>query len=90
MPADEFVRALQRALVVRGVRVEPAARFDFVARAFGARAYVHVAWADRGLEATVKLKSGLFASPAALERVLLEAGREAQAKLVYAPGDTIL
>lgn len=89
-PADEFVRALQRGLIVRGVMVDPATHFDFVARAFGARGYVKVAWAERGLEVTVKLKSGLFASPAGLERLLLDAGREAQAKLVFSPGDTIL
>lgn len=89
-PADEFVRAFQRALVVRGVLVEPATTFDFVARAFGTRAYVKVGWADDGLELVAKLKSGLFASPAGLEALLLEAGREAQAKVTYAPGDTIL
>lgn len=90
VPADEFSRALQRALVVRGIQVEPAQHFDFVARAFGSRAYVQVAWADRGLEVVAKIKSGLFASPAALERILLDTGREAQAKLVFTPGDTIL
>lgn len=90
VPADEFSRALQRALVVRGLQVDPAQHFDFVARGFGARAYVAVAWAEGGLQLTAKLKSGLFASPAALERLLLEAGRETQAKLVFTPGDTIL
>lgn len=90
VPADEFARAFQRALVLRGVEVDPAQHFDFSARAFGARAFVQIAWADRGIELTAKIKSGLFASPAALERVLLEAGRETQARLVFSPGDTIL
>jgi hypothetical protein len=82
-PADEFQRALERALVVRGARVEPASRFDFQARAFGARAWVKVDWDETGLALTAKLKGGLFRSPAALERLLLEAGREAQAKLTF-------
>lgn len=82
-PADEFQRLFERALVVRGVRVEPAQRFDFQARAFGARAWVKVAWADAGLSVTAKVKAGLFSSPAGLERLLLEAGREAQAKLTF-------
>lgn len=82
-PADEFLRLLERSLVVRGVRVEPAARFDLQARAFGARAWVKVEWADAGLAVTAKIKSGLFASPAGMERLLLEAGREAQAKLTF-------
>ena len=82
-PADEFQRALERALVVRGARVEPASRFDFQARAFGARAWVKVDWDETGLAVTAKLKSGLFSSPAGLERLLLEAGREAQTKLTF-------
>ena len=82
-PADEFQREVQRALVERGVAVQPATHFDFVARAFGVRAYAKLAWSDAGLEMLVKLKSGLFSSAPALERVLLEAGREAQAKLGY-------
>lgn len=85
-PADDFLRLLQRGLTLRGVDVQPAEHFDFVARAFGARGYVKVAWADEGLEVVARLKSGLFASPAALERVLLDAGREAQARLTYEPG----
>lgn len=85
-PADEFQRLLERALVVRGVRVEPASRFDFQARAFGARAWVKVEWADQGLAVVAKVKSGVFASPAGLERILLDAGREAQAKLAFENG----
>lgn len=80
-PADEFRRHFERGLLVRGVRLEPARHFDLVARAFGSRAYVKFEWAETGLAATVKFKSGLFGSPAALERMLLESGREAQAKL---------
>lgn len=82
-PSDEFERALTRALASRGVNVESATHFDFVARAFGARAYAKLSWADAGIEMLVKIKSGLFASPTALERVLLEAGREAQTKLGF-------
>lgn len=81
-PADEFQRALERALVLRGVRVEPAEHFDFVAQAMGARAFVEIGWAERGLELRAKLKGGLFASPKGLEKLLLEAGREAQARLL--------
>ena len=84
-PSDEFSRLFQRALQSRAVEVAPGARFDFTARAFGARAYVKLDWADAGLEAVVKVKSGLFASPEALERTLLEAGREAQARLGAPP-----
>lgn len=90
VPADTFTRALQHALTVRGVEVDSAQHFDFVAKGFGARAFVHIGWAEHGLELTAKIKSGLFASPTALEKLLLEAGREAQAKLVFSPGDTIL
>ncbi|HEX2022838.1 MAG TPA: hypothetical protein VHH36_08985 [Candidatus Thermoplasmatota archaeon] len=89
-PADDFVRGVQRALAVRGVHVEPAARFDFAARAFGARAYAHVAWVDQGLEMTLKVKGGLFSAPVALERLVLEASQEAQARLAFLPGDTII
>jgi hypothetical protein len=81
-PADEFQRHLERALVIRGVGVDPAEHFDFVARALGARAYVELAFAPRGIELRAKLKAGLFASPKGLERLLLEAGREAQARLL--------
>lgn len=88
-PADEFQRLLERGLVVRGVRVEPAQHFDFQARAFGARAWVKVEWADEGLALTAKVKSGFFASPQGLERILLDAGREAQAKLAFDPDATV-
>lgn len=54
-PADEFLALLQRGLTLRGVSVAPAEHFDFVARAFGARAYVKVAWVDTGIEVTAKL-----------------------------------
>lgn len=81
-PTDEFQRHFERGLTVRGVRVEPAQHFDFAASALGSRAFVQLAWADAGLEVTAKLKSGLFASPKGLERLLLEAGREAQARLL--------
>ena len=36
---------------------------------------------EQDIAAVVKVKSGLFAAPLALERVLLEAGREAQARV---------
>lgn len=85
-PADEFVRLLQQGLTVRGVSVEPAEHFDFVARAFGARLYVKVDWAETGLEVVAKGKSGLFASPRGLEALVLEAGREAQARLTFDVG----
>lgn len=86
-PADEFQRLLERALTIRGVVVEPAEHFDLVARALGARAYVELAWAERGIELRAKLKAGLFSSPKGLERLLLEAGRDAQARLLPAPRD---
>ncbi len=82
-PADEFLHLMQRALATRGINVQPAEHFDFVARAFGVRGYVKASWVDEGIEVRAKLKGGLFASPPGLERVLLEAGREAQAKLTY-------
>lgn len=82
-PLDEFLVHLRRGLVARGVRVEPAEHFDLAVRAFGARALVKLAWVDEGLELRVKIKAGLFSSPAGLERILLDAGREAQAALTY-------
>lgn len=82
-PADEFGALLQRGLVMRGLDVAPGEHFDFVVKAFGARAYVKVAWVDTGLEVVAKLKAGLFSSAPALERLLLECGREAQARLTY-------
>ena len=85
-PSDEFLAAMQRGLVVRGVQVDNAEHFDFVARAFGVRGYVKATWADSGLEVLAKLKGGLFASPDGMERILLEAGREAQAKLTFEKG----
>ena len=85
-PSDEFQRFFERGLVVRGVRIEPATRFDFQARAHGARAWVKVDWDETGLAVTAKLKAGLFSSPEALEKLLLEAGREAQTKLTFETG----
>jgi len=85
-PSDEFLALMQGALTVRGVHVDPAEHFDFVARAFGVRGYVKATWAESGLEVLAKLKGGLFASPAGMEKVLLEAGREAQAKLTFEKG----
>ena len=82
-PADEFSRHLERALTSKGIRVTPATVFDFQARALGARAFVKVEWAETGLAMVVKVKSGFFASPAGLERLLLDAGREAQARLTF-------
>lgn len=85
-PSDEFLALMQRALVVRGLDAAPAERFDLVVRAFGARGYVKVAWVDEGIEVRAKIKSGLFASPLGMERALLEAGRDAQARLTYDKG----
>lgn len=82
-PGDEFLALLSRALDARGVHVEPGEHFDLVARAFGARAFLKAQWVDGGLELRAKIKSGLFSSAPALERALLEAGREAQATLTY-------
>ena len=79
-PLDDFARHLRRGLEARGVDVRDGERFDLVAVALGSRAFVKLAWADGGIEALVKVKSGLFASPAGLERLVLEAGREAQVK----------
>jgi hypothetical protein len=80
---DEFVALLAIALAARGVRVERGEHFDLTARALGARGFLKVAWVDEGLEVRAKIKGGLFSSPSGLERLLLEAGREAQAKLTY-------
>lgn len=79
-PRDEFLRAMKTALAARGVAISPAKVFDFEAEAWGARAYVKVQHDERGMEALVKLKSGLFGSSSALEDAVLSAGREAQAK----------
>ena len=86
-PADEFSDQLSHALALRGIRVEPGEHFDLVVRAFGARAFLRLAWVDDGLEVRAKIKSGLFSSVPALERILLDAGREAQAKLTYEKGE---
>ncbi len=83
-PRDEFSRRMRRALAARGVFVRPARVFDFGAEAWGARAFVRLAHEDRGIEAVVKLKSGLFGSPSALEEAVLSAGREAQASFFEA------
>ncbi|HUR68940.1 MAG TPA: hypothetical protein VM370_06805 [Candidatus Thermoplasmatota archaeon] len=82
-PSDEFLAIMQRALETRGIAIEEAEHFDFTARGFGTRGYVKATWTDAGLEIRAKLKSGFFASPAALEKLLLDAGREAQATLTY-------
>lgn len=80
-PLDEFLRLFRAGLEARGVEVASGEAFDLVARSLGSRAFVKLSWADGGIEATVKVKSGLFASPAGLERLVLEAGRDAQARL---------
>lgn len=85
-PLDEFLRLLRAGLESRGVEVHAGEAFDLVARSLGSRAFVKLAWAEGGIEATVKVKSGLFASPAGLERLVLEAGRDAQARLGPPPG----
>lgn len=82
-PADEFLALMQQALAARDVAVAPGEHFDLVARAFGARAFLKAQWVDEGLEVRAKIKAGLFSSVPAMERILLEAGREAQAKLTY-------
>lgn len=74
---------LSHALFLRGIRVERGEHFDLTARAFGARGFLKVSWVDEGLEVRAKIKGGLFSSPAALERILLEAGRDAQTRLTY-------
>jgi len=79
-PRDEFMRQMKRALVLEGVDVREAKFFDFGAEAWGARAFVKLAHDERGIEAVVKLKSGLFGSPSALEEAILAAGRAAQAR----------
>lgn len=86
-PADEFLDQLSHALALRGVRVESGVHFDLVVRAFGARAFLRMAWVDAGLEVQAKIKAGLFSSVPAIERILLDAGREAQAKLTYEKGE---
>lgn len=85
-PLDEFARHLRQGLEARGVEVRDGEHFDLVAGAFGSRAFVKLGWADAGIEATVKIKSGLFSSPEGLERLVLEAGREAQARAAPPPG----
>jgi hypothetical protein len=80
-PLDDFLALVQRGLVVRGVHVEEAKRFDFLARGFGTRAYVAMEWTDAGIAVLVKVKSGLFGSPAAMERLLRESAEEAEARL---------
>ena len=85
-PLDEFARHLRRGLAQRGVEVRDGDRFDLVAAALGSRAFVKLAWAEGGIEALVKVKSGLFGSPAGLERLVLEAGREAQVRCDAARG----
>jgi len=82
-PLDVFQAAWERALATRGVTVTPGEHFDWVIQAFGARAFVRLEWADEGLAAVVKIKAGVFAAPVALEHLLLDAGREAQARLAF-------
>lgn len=85
-PADEFLERLGRGLAVRGIHVEPGEHFDLILRGFGARAFLQARWVDEGLEVRAKLKAGLFSSKPALERVILDAGREAQAELTFEKG----
>lgn len=82
-PADEFLALLERSLTARGVQVERAEHFDVMVRAFGVRGYIKISWVDEGIEMRAKLKSGLFASSPGMERLLLDAGREAQAALTF-------
>lgn len=86
-PLDEFLAEMERALVLRGADVARAEHFHISARAFGARAFLTLAWVDEGVEVRAKIKAGLFASPKGLERLLLDAGREAQARLTVGKED---
>lgn len=87
-PSDDFLRHLQRGLVVRGVHVHEAEHFDLEAKAFGARAYLTLSWDDQGVVLTAKFKTGFFGTPAALEKLLLESAREAEAR-VARRGETV-
>lgn len=80
-PLDEFARAYRVALESRGLEVADARRFDLVASGLGCRAFVKFAWADAGIEATIKVRSSLFSSVPGMERALLDAGREAQSRV---------
>lgn len=82
---DDFLQLLSRGLVVRGVHVEEAKRFDLLARGFGCRAYASLEWTDTGVSLVVKVKHGLFSSPAAIERILRESAEEAAARLAPSP-----
>lgn len=79
---DAFRRALEAACRARGLDVGPAKVYDFSVRGDGARAFVRLAYHERGIRLEAKVK-GFFGRPRELAELLLDAGREAQAKLWF-------
>lgn len=79
---DAFRRALAQALEARGFEIADAKAYDFSVRGDGARAFVQLAYHERGIELRAKVK-GFPGRPRRLADELLDAGRAAQAALLF-------
>lgn len=79
---DAFRRALERALAARGYDIGPAKAYDFRISGEGARAFVQLAYHEKGIEMRAKAK-GLPGRAKPLLDALLDSGRAAQASLLF-------
>lgn len=77
---DAFVRHMTVALTARGFAVGPGRVFDVAVTGSGARGWVKVFHHPQGLDVVLKQKGARGVT--ALETAVLEAGREAQAKIL--------
>lgn len=87
---EEFLKHLARALARRGFSVGGAKAFDLAVHGGGGRGWIKVLHHPQGLDVVLKEKGTLFGPTGAVEAAVLEAGREAQARILYGdpPGGT--
>lgn len=80
-PVEEFADRLREALEADGFDVDDGKLFDLRASGHGARAFVALRYAVRGIEATVKVKSGLTGDEDPVLTRAFEALRRTQVEL---------
>jgi hypothetical protein len=89
-PVDEFGSALRHALTARGVVLGRARAYDASVRQTGARGWFRVETDGRGVALVVKVRGGLFGGETPggrrLAAAILDAGREAQKRMLWGPG----
>lgn len=85
-PREAFLRELRRALVLQDAAVAEARVHDLRFRGRGGRAYLRATYEERGIRVEAKLKpTPLLGSDETLARTILDAGRQAQVRLLPHP-----